>query len=382
MVVLIRRRVCPRVALVAGLVVALLSSLVPSATAGGSPEERRIAASRAKVTRIRAELEQAKSGRSANVSALRDVDQRVATVMEAVGSAWVAVQRQQDTVEKAHAALVALQARADQRRKAMAVRAELVYKQGTNGAITALLESANPQDALRRSMLADVIDRSDRRVIERMAVAQKAVDIQREEFRAEEAALQRVLTEQRALLAEVQRIRKDRAVAVAMSNERITELEAQEAHLEAEERALTAIARRSVPPIPPIGGPVLPAPGRGGWVWPARGGITSGYGPRWGRMHQGIDIGAPTGAAILAARAGTIVYASTMRGYGKVVMIAHGGGLTTVYAHQSAVLARFGQRVSQGQQIGRVGCTGSCTGPHLHFEVRVNGVPRNPRSYL
>lgn len=368
--------------LVVGLVVALLGSLAAPATAGGDPEERRIAASRAKVARIRAELEQAQSGRSAEVSALRDTEQKLVTVMEAVGSAWLAVQRQQDAVEKAHADLVALQARADQRRRAMAVRARIVYKQGTSGAIAALLESANPQDALRRSALADVIDRSDRRVIERVTVAQKAVDIKRDEFQAQEATLQRVLGEQQALLTEVQKVRSDRAMAVAVSNERIAQLEAQEAHLEIEEREITAIARRSVPSVPSIGKQALPMPRRGGWAWPARGQVTSGYGPRWGRMHQGIDIGAPTGTPILAARPGTVIYASAMRGYGNVVMIAHGSGMTTLYAHQSVVLARIGQHIAQGQQIGRVGCTGNCTGPHLHFEVRINGIPRNPRSYL
>lgn len=368
--------------LVTSLAVALLGSLSAPATAGGDPEEQRIAASRAEVARIRAELEQARSGRSAKVSALRDTEQKLATVMEAVGSAWLAVQRQQDAVEKAHADLVALQARADQRRRAMAVRARLVYKQGMNGAIAVLLESANPRDALRRSALADAIDRSDRRVVERVTVAQKAVDIKRDEFQAREAILQRVLGEQQALLAEVQKVRSDRAMAVAVSSERVAQLEAQEAHLEAEEREITTIARRGVPSVPSIGKPALPMPRRGGWAWPASGRVTSGYGPRWGRMHQGIDIGAPTGAPILAARPGTVIYAGTMRGYGNVVVIAHGSGLTTLYAHQSAILAGIGRQVTQGQQIGRVGCSGNCTGPHLHFEVRINGIPRNPRSYL
>lgn len=350
--------------------------------AAGSPE-RRIAASRDRIARIRSELGAARAQRSTRVSALRDSEQTLAIVMEAVGSAWLAVRRQQDAVEKAHADLATLQARADQQRKAMAARAEVVYKQGTSGALLALLESTNPKDALRRSMLADVIGRSDQRVVEQVTVTQKALDLKRQEFEAEEAALQRVLGEQRALLAEVQKVRNDRAMAVAMSDERITQLEAQEAHLEAEERQIGAIARRSVPSLPSLGKPALPPiPGRGGWTWPARGSVTSGFGPRWGRMHQGIDIGAPAGAPIVAAKAGRVVHASAMRGYGNVVMVAHGGGLTTVYAHQSAIFARTGQEVSQGQQIGRVGCSGHCTGPHLHFEVRVNGVPRNPRSYL
>jgi murein DD-endopeptidase MepM/ murein hydrolase activator NlpD len=378
--VLTRRRV-RRWALV--VTAALLSSLAVPATAADSPGERRIAASRAKLARVRAELEEARSRHTEQVAALQSAQQHLATVMEAVASAELAVVRQQDAVEQARTELDALVARADQRRRVMAARAKVVYKRGTNGTITALLESTNPQDALRRSVYTDAIDRSDQRLIERTAAAQKAVDIKRSEFQAQEATLQRVLVEQRALLAEVRKVQSDRAMTVAMSNAHITQLEAEEEHLEAEEREITAIARRSVPPTLSSHIPLLPGPGLvGSWVWPARGPITSGFGLRWGRMHEGIDIGALIGAPIVAAKAGTVVYASTMRGYGNVVMILHGGGLTTVYAHQSAILVRFGQPVVQGQQIGRVGCSGHCNGPHLHFEIRFNGTPRNPRSYL
>jgi murein DD-endopeptidase MepM/ murein hydrolase activator NlpD len=110
--------------------------------------------------------------------------------------------------------------------------------------------------------------------------------------------------------------------------------------------------------------------------------VTSEYGRRWGRMHEGIDIGGPTGSPIYAARAGTVSSAGRMGGYGLLTLIDHGGGIVTAYAHQSAVSVSPGQSVSAGQRIGSIGCTGSCTGPHLHFEVRVNGSARNPRGYL
>jgi murein DD-endopeptidase MepM/ murein hydrolase activator NlpD len=122
-------------------------------------------------------------------------------------------------------------------------------------------------------------------------------------------------------------------------------------------------------------------PSSSGLVWPVSGPVTSGYGPRWGRMHLGIDISAPTGTSVRAAASGTVIYAGVMSGYGNIVVIDHGGGLATAYAHLSAIWTGGGS-VSQGQGIGAVGCTGSCTGPHLHFEVRVNGNPVNPLSYL
>jgi murein DD-endopeptidase MepM/ murein hydrolase activator NlpD len=122
-------------------------------------------------------------------------------------------------------------------------------------------------------------------------------------------------------------------------------------------------------------------PSSSGFVWPVSGVVTSGFGPRWGRMHEGIDIAAPTGTSVRAAAAGQVIIAGSMGGYGTIIVIDHGNGISTAYAHLSSIWVGGGT-VSQGQGIGAVGCTGSCTGPHLHFEVRVNGSPVNPLSYL
>jgi murein DD-endopeptidase MepM/ murein hydrolase activator NlpD len=99
-------------------------------------------------------------------------------------------------------------------------------------------------------------------------------------------------------------------------------------------------------------------------------------------MHEGIDIAAPAGTPIRAAAAGTVIYAGWLGGYGNLIVLDHGSGLSTAYAHQSALAAGQGQQVAQGQVIGYVGDTGHSFGPHLHFEVRVNGVPVDPLGYL
>ena len=110
--------------------------------------------------------------------------------------------------------------------------------------------------------------------------------------------------------------------------------------------------------------------------------MTSEYGPRWGRMHQGIDQGASTGTPIGASKAGTVIFAGWQGGYGNLVLVDHHDGVVTAYAHMSSMSVSSGTSVDQGQQLGAVGSTGNSTGPHLHFETRVNGNAVNPRQYL
>jgi len=119
-----------------------------------------------------------------------------------------------------------------------------------------------------------------------------------------------------------------------------------------------------------------------GYIWPAAGPVTSTFGWRWGRMHEGIDIAAPSGTPIRSAAGGTVIYAGWLGGYGNLVVVDHGGGVSTAYAHMSSIASGNGQGVAQGQVIGYVGSTGHSTGPHLHFEVRINGQAVDPLGYL
>ncbi|SET01575.1 Murein DD-endopeptidase MepM and murein hydrolase activator NlpD, contain LysM domain [Natronincola peptidivorans] len=115
---------------------------------------------------------------------------------------------------------------------------------------------------------------------------------------------------------------------------------------------------------------------------PTRGRLTSGFGTRWGRRHEGIDLAAPTGTSITAADAGRVSFAGYQGSYGNLVIIDHENGYQTYYAHCSRILVKVGTRVFKGQEIAKVGSTGNSTGPHLHFEVRRNGVPVNPLQFV
>lgn len=129
--------------------------------------------------------------------------------------------------------------------------------------------------------------------------------------------------------------------------------------------------------------PKLPAY-KGEWRWPLAAGIVSSeYGPRWKRQHEGLDIAADEGEPVFASAAGEVLYANNrMRGYGNVVILRHDGIMTTLYAHNQAMKVRLGEKVEQGQVIALLGNTGASTGPHVHFEMRRSNVAIDPRGVL
>ena len=116
--------------------------------------------------------------------------------------------------------------------------------------------------------------------------------------------------------------------------------------------------------------------------WPVRGRISSRFGPRWGRMHEGLDIAVNTGTQVRASADGVVRFAGWNGGYGYLVVIDHGRGIETRYAHNSRILVRRGQRVKRGEVIALSGSTGNSTGPHVHFEIRQNGKAVDPLRYL
>lgn len=144
----------------------------------------------------------------------------------------------------------------------------------------------------------------------------------------------------------------------------------------------TKVISEPVTEIAVVGTKQIPDRGTGSFVWPTMGVITSRFGYRRSGYHSGIDIGAPIGTPVLAADSGMVVDAGWHGNLGRYVMIDHGGGRTkTIYGHLSSIAVKTGDTVEKGQLIGRVGNTGRSTGPHLHFEVRVNDKAVNPLNF-
>ena len=168
--------------------------------------------------------------------------------------------------------------------------------------------------------------------------------------------------------------REDRATFVAEAEALAAQSAALAARIQAAQSAAAAAAASSPSTATPSPGATL--------SWPVSGPVTSGFGPRFGRMHEGIDISVDTGTPVHAAAAGTVIYAGWLGGYGNLVVVDHGGGLSTAYAHNSSFAVGQGAAVGAGTVISLSGNTGNSSGPHVHFEVRVNGAAVDPLGYL
>ncbi|MHB9109337.1 MAG: M23 family metallopeptidase [Armatimonadota bacterium] len=257
-----------------------------------------------------------------------------------------------------------------------------LYQRGEPGYLELMLASDDFGTMIQRSELAQYMMEQDREVLARLKDRKESCDRYQNEVdqkKREVASLQ-----QRAEVTNSRNLRVRNSANATLQSKR-AEMDALEAELAALERDSNAVAsmlrsmQRSGKGRARYNGPRYAVGGL-----PVAGRISSGYGYRmhpilkYRRLHTGIDISAPTGTPIHAAGGGEVIWASWRGGYGNTIIIDHGGGKATLYAHMSRYNAGVGKRVSKGDVIGYVGSTGLSTGPHLHYEVRINGTPVNP----
>jgi murein DD-endopeptidase MepM/ murein hydrolase activator NlpD len=300
--------------------------------------------------------------------------------------------------------LDAAQATLDRHNEVLRRRLIDAYEHGDLGYLNVLLSSTSFSDFVERwDDIRYLIDANQQAIRERRSAEESVAAVQRSLDGAEnslETSLNRqqqaryqldALAQTRAgLLTEAQSQRQDVAAEVTHLEELsaqeeaalerlIVERQREEAARREAERRAALLAGRAAPP----------APSTGEFSWPVSGPITSPFGYRsdpYGgggtEFHPGLDIGAPMGATVTAAAGGTVIYAAAYGGYGNAVIIDHGNGVSSLYGHLSQIFVAEHQEVQRGQAIGAVGMTGRATGPHLHFEVRVNGQPVDPASRL
>jgi murein DD-endopeptidase MepM/ murein hydrolase activator NlpD len=287
------------------------------------------------------------------------------------------------------ARITRLRARLVEARAALSDRLVYLFKADEPDVVTVILESEGFADLLQRTTFLQRVSEQDARIIDRARDAKV-------EAEAAEQRLDRAEARQRKVTAIVARHREE----VAGIKGRLLDRSAQYQQVRTDKRKvlvstradrkeleghLIALEREEARVRARLAGNVAVGPirrGSGSMIWPISGTFTSPFGMRWGRLHAGVDLAAPEGTPIRAAQSGKVILAGWTGGYGNYTCIAHGGSLSTCYAHQSRYGTSVGANVAQGQVIGYVGNTGHSFGAHLHFETRVNGSPVDPMQFL
>ena len=294
-----------------------------------------------------------------------------------------------DRLEEARDRLERLRSELATARKVLAARLVEIYKADTPDALTVILDADGFGDLLERAEFLDRISDQDREITDevrglRDQARDQAVELADLEER-EQLAAERILRERDQIAqAQGQLLSSRDQLASARANKRgaLAQVQDSRVALEGDLKALEAEQARVQAALTGLAAPGPVRQGTGQLIWPVNGPVVSPFGPRWGRLHAGVDIAVGSGTPIRAADSGSVVLMGWVGGYGNYTCIQHTGSLSSCYAHQSSFATSNGAGVKQGQVIGYVGCTGHCFGDHLHFETRINGSPVDPMGYL
>jgi murein DD-endopeptidase MepM/ murein hydrolase activator NlpD len=328
---------------------------------------------------------------------------QVASLRNQIAVVRVQLRRVEAQLARDRAHLKVLRARLERALAVLSKRLISIYKSGQPDAMTVLLNAHGFNDVATRADYLKLIQQQDahlagtvrglrdsaRSTVHRVKRERDGIAAKKEEL----ARTERALAARQVQLAAARSRQQSALAQVHSSAQRLEgDVSAIQGKIQAQIQAAQAAAAAQASSSSAVAGPVPASSGTGqvssaGLIWPVNGPITSPFcEPRpWESCHPGIDIGVPSGTPIHAAAAGTVMFTepeASSGGYGNYTCIDHGNGLSTCYAHQESFAVSQGQHVSQGQVIGLTDCTGLCFGPHLHFEVRINGAVTDPMSYL
>jgi len=330
---------------------------------------------------------------------------QVASLRNQIAIVQTQLNKKEVELKEAKARLAQLRAQLKRSLRILRQRLVDIYESNTPDAMTVILNSHGFRDLLTRYDYLQKISSQDtsiavrvkdlrnqeKRTVDRVRAARNAIADKKAELEQSQAALESKQSDLAAarqkdqqILSQVQQT-KDKLegdvgdISAQIASQLQAQQQAEAAQAAAQAQSSSSSTGASTAPTGPVQGE-----SSSGMIWPVNGPITSPFCEQraWESCHPGIDIGVPTGTPIHAAAAGTVAIAGPESGYGNYTCIDHGGGVSTCYGHQESISVSVGQHVSQGQVIGISDCTGLCFGPHLHFEVRVNGQPVDPMGYL
>lgn len=383
---------------------ALLSVFAPyGASAKTSTLQQRIQAEKQKAAALHAKLHQKKAELNAATvrvqglqAQLDQTNAAIGQVRSHIGDLSAQERSTQRKVDWNTVQLRAAQASFKLHDDALRQRLVDIYENGDLSYASVLLSARSFSEFVERwTDLQLLISANQAAVRERKAAEEKVAAVEADLERTQ-MQLDQERTDQERAENQLATLADERRNLVAVADQQRRSVAAQVAEMEdltaAEEAQLESLIQQyeaqlaSQRKAEGIVGEQPSAPGA--FAWPVSGTITSPFGWRSNpfggapEFHQGLDIAAPTGTTVTAAAAGTVIMAQWYGGYGNYILIDDGGGYSTGYGHLSAFYVSAGQQVKQGQAIGAVGCTGECTGPHVHFEIRINGKPVDPAPRL
>ena len=366
----------------------MVMALATPAFADAGAEVKR-AATQVKQAQAAAQLDTVKASDADLEQAVRALDTGVLAQSDTTDAAQQALKAAQADLGTAQGRLADTEARMSDLRVKASEAAVRAYVHPGGDTLLDIVGARDLGEASRRQALLAHVVSKDRDVADQLRATR-----QDEQFdKANLATAHQVAADRKKAaadrLADLEKIRADQARLKGALDARITEVTSEVDALSREEATLENLIRSRQ--LDPNAGDAPATSGGGGSTksagsgvaWPTNGTLTSGFGIRWGVLHPGIDIANSTGTPIKAAKSGTVIVAGwNAGGYGNWVIIDHGGGFSTLYGHMSKIRVSQGQSVKQGERIGDMGSTGNSTGPHLHFETRVNGTAKNPTAYL
>jgi murein DD-endopeptidase MepM/ murein hydrolase activator NlpD len=360
------------------LVITLLATLLFPAvgsTAGSNQELNEI---EAKLDEVRDRIDEASSKAQSTRATLRELDKQIKILTGIVYELNAKVEKVQAEAAAIQAKIDLLQSEIDAVKAAASKQAVRLYKAGSLETLDALLKAESLTELDDRIEMMGIAARENTGALVRYGRLQVEIEAQHQALYDKKHELEGVLADREKTLAALDSAHEKNASTLARLEAELGDLHRHEGSLESAANSIEAeiLKKQTLASVAVLG------KSDQGFIWPLNGAINSYYGPRWGRMHTGIDIDGTTGQPVVASKSGRVIMASSYSGYGNCVIIDHGGGISTLYAHLSSFNVSSGQEISQGEIVGNVGCTGSCTGDHLHFEVRVNGSPVDPLDYL